>query len=166
MKIGNYYIGFNRKYGFNSETREAGDLVTVHEKLGTAIESRKSKLVAMLDIGDDYIIPINEWINVRVVSKGITGFTGPVSAGIDISLEEPPPEAVGCNDAFFTDLDVTVTTDLYQNETSWEILDVFDNVVYSRSYQHDSTASRLFDNGAYSNRGTFTVSSFGCIRTF
>lgn len=51
-----YYIGYNRAEGMNSETKEDGDKVIVFTKNGDIHESKLSWKVASLHVGDSHVI--------------------------------------------------------------------------------------------------------------
>ena len=61
-----FYLGFNKASDFNSESQEAKNQVTVHEKLGSPNSATISKLVKGLSIGGTYDIEISSNLQVRV----------------------------------------------------------------------------------------------------
>jgi len=124
VKIGDYYIGYNRAASFNAGVREAADQVTIVEKLGSADSTSRSKLVAKLEVGSFYTIQLTEDVGVLVeyVSNSDSK-----DAVIDIKLSGPAPVCQGEYDA---EVEVVVTTDNYPTETSWGITNSGGQYIY------------------------------------
>jgi hypothetical protein len=123
VKIGNFYIGYNRVDSFNGGVKEAPDRVTIIEKLGSAESSSQSKLIAKLSVGDEYVIQVTELLG--VVVKYASNSDGK-DAVVDIKIGEP---AV-CQGEYDAEIEVVVTTDDYPLETSWGIVDSGGQYIY------------------------------------
>jgi hypothetical protein len=136
-KVGNFYIGFNRKASFNSGVEEAGNQVTVIEKLGGPSTSAKSKLASKLDVGSTYTIELSEFLLVEV--KYAQNDNGK-DAIIEVNLAGDP---VSCQGEYDAEVVVDLITDNYPEETSWSITDSAGQHVF---YRDEFTSIGTFSN--------------------
>jgi len=124
VKIGNFYIGYNRAASFNGGVKEAPDRVTITEKRGGDESSAaRSKLIAKLSVGDTYVIQVTEYLDVFV--KYASNSDGK-DAVVDIKIGEP----VVCQGEYDAEVEVVVTTDNFPLETSWGIVDSGGQYIY------------------------------------
>jgi len=137
VKVGDFYIGFNRATSFNSGVLEAGNQVTVIEKLGQPNTSTMSKLAAKLGIGTKYTIELSPLLKVEV--KYAENDNGK-DAIIEINLAGDPIECQGEYDA---EVVVDLTTDNYPLETSWRITDYAGRDIFTRD---DFTSPGTYSN--------------------
>lgn len=118
-----YYIGYNRKTGINSDTVEDGDKVTIHRKDASASAYVTSWKVASLNAGESYTITNynNQGGSVEI------RFPGTQSDGRDAKIEifdldrctsaSCPTLEIPC--ATYT---IEVKTDNYPGDTSWTLV--------------------------------------------
>lgn len=123
VKIGNFYLGYNRAASFNGGVKEAPDRVTIIEKLGGAESFAQSKLIAKLSVGDTYVIQVTELLGVVV---NYASNSDGKDAVVDIKIGEP----VVCQGEYDAEVEVVVTTDKYSLETSWGIVDSGGQYIY------------------------------------
>jgi hypothetical protein len=117
MKIENptssydYYIGYNKRSGINSQTQESANQVTITQKLGTPTSSQPSKRVASLKTGS---------------SEFIRDFT---DTGMDLEVKYVRKEnnrdaiieiSLVCDGVVF---EIEITTDNFPQETSFQLTD-------------------------------------------
>jgi len=126
LKIGKFYIGFNKATDFNNGVKEAPDQVTIIEKLGSATDSSKSKLAAKLSIGDTFTIVITELLTVNV--KYASNDNGK-DAIIEVNLDADP---VVCEGEYDAEIIVDLLTDNYPTESSWGIVNSAGQYVFYR----------------------------------
>ena len=157
-KLGDYYIGFNRRSGFNVGTLEAGNQVTVTQKLGSAESSTNSKLVGRLGVGQAYVIQIGSLLEVLV---RYVRNDNEKDAIIEINVMGDLAECQGVSNA---EISVEIRTDAYPSDTSWSITDALGQELYTRggylqsfttftvSYSTASVRSKQIRNFNYSTR--------------
>ena len=143
VKVGDFYIGYNKATDFNKGVREGSNMVLVNEKLGTPQSSTKSKLKAKLRAGDPTVMEISDFVQVKAKYKLLDG----KDAVIELSLEGEP---IVCEGEYDAELDVTLTTDNYPDEISWMIL--------------DSYGKSIFTSEPYNSIGTYTSTVEGLCR--
>lgn len=135
LKIEDYYIGFNRAKDFNSQVREAANLVTIVEKQGTPESFTKSKSAAKLAVGDTYFINTGF---LRVEVKYVENVDGD-NAVVEIIL----PSSESCDDNQKNgEIEVVIVTDQFPGETSWGVADATGQYVFqvpSDSYNQQFT---------------------------
>ena len=114
-----YYIGYNRATGINSDTGEDKDSVTVHWKEGFPHEHRTSTKIAGLRPGHRYLIEDynGSGKTVQIAFVGITESGDARIVLLEGSDPLPPPPG-NCQE--FT---VEVVTDDYPEDQSWYIAD-------------------------------------------
>jgi len=88
LKIGDFYLGFNKATGFNEGTQEASNQVTVQEKLGSPTSSTFSKLHAKLSVGGTADVEISASILLRV---RYSQNTNNKDAVVELSYDTPAP---------------------------------------------------------------------------
>jgi hypothetical protein len=66
LKIGNFFVGYNKATGFNEGTAEAKNQVTVTKKRGTPTSSDLTELLGILSVGDTFYIEISDSLQVGV----------------------------------------------------------------------------------------------------
>jgi len=125
IKIGDFYVGYNKQADFNSGVQEDGNKIQVTEKLGDAESSTKSKAAARLSVGQSFSIPITSVLNIGV--KFVSISSDNTNAVIEINSVGEAPECVGEKDK---DIEVSIITDSYPGETSWVILDPLGVEIY------------------------------------
>jgi len=113
IKVGNYYIGWNKMADFNVGTNNARNQVTVHLKQGSPYSPSASKLVRKLDLNDEYFIQEE---NVRVKYIRNDDFEDAV---IELSLDPCDGE-----------LELVLNTDQRPQDTYWRILDAANKTLY------------------------------------
>lgn len=112
-----YFLGFNRAYGINSENVEGDDEVTLVRAGLNGEGYVRSDLKATLLEGETFYIP--NWANsanlLRVTATNINLLLDPAIATVEIEI--------------FTDpvIEVTVKTDSYPGEVSWVLRNRCDN---------------------------------------
>ena len=174
-----YYVGFNRKAGINSGTKEGGNQVTIQERdQGTGYAP--SKLIAKLSSGDEHTITDFGSPGRDVVIKvtNIDTTANPPKAIVEVfeitcSNDSDCDDGSPCtndvcssnglcsyvsNGSCGNSLTVDITTDRYPSETSWEVVDNCngDTVVLSGgSYSSGSTT--------FSETGSFPDSQYSFI---
>lgn len=114
IKIGNYYIGWNKKAGFNFGTQHAGNQVTVHLKQGSPYSFGPSILVQKLGLNSEYFIR-DENVLVKYIRND--DFEDAV---IQLSLVDP------CD----RELELVLNTDQRPQDTYWRILDAANETLY------------------------------------
>jgi len=124
VKIGNFFIGYNRKAGINQGVMEAGNQVTVIERLGSDADS-KSKLAARLNPGDNFIIDITSIVQINIKFESIDGNDAVV--GINLANE-----IAVCEGEYDAEIEITFITDRYPKETKWGITDSAGQFVFSK----------------------------------
>merc|ERR1712176_952408 len=144
LKIGNFYIGFNKATDFNIGVQEAGNQVTVTEKLGQPDTSTKSKIAAKLSIGGQYLIEITPLLSVLVRYVKNDNFKDAV---IELNIAGDAIECAGDYDA---EIVVELKTDNYPAETSYGIA--------------DATGKFVFYKEGLTQRGTYTDAVTGLCR--
>jgi len=135
IKLGNFYIGYNKATSFNSEVQEGANQVLVNEKLGTPESSSLSKLASKLSIGDFYDIPVTPTLTVTVGYEALEGN----DARITLAVKGETPT---CQAAFDQSIEVELTTDNWPQETYWAILDGNGQAVF----EYNPTAVGTFTN--------------------
>ena len=83
--MGNLYISFNRKRGFNEGTKEGGDSVLIHTKKGEEYDHAMSDLLAIMDGGDEYRVTIHGVTVIIAVRNILIGSDGQKYADIQIA---------------------------------------------------------------------------------
>lgn len=126
VKVGDFYIGYNKASSFNNQVKEGANQVLVNEKMGSATASAKSKLAAKLDVGAVYNIKLSELLTVQVK---FAAFLNSKDAVIELSILGDIPQ---CQGAYDSEIVVDLTTDNYPSETSWSIVDAAGLAVYSK----------------------------------
>jgi len=154
------FIGFNRAAGPNAENDEADDEVTIIEAGANGNDYSPSKLKAHLVAGESYTF--SDWSgtgnNLVVTAEEIDISNTPGTAKIKVrygesctdapTTTEPPSLSPSIQILF--EVSVTVKTDVYAQETSWDITTINDpsNVLmsgenYYNGLQVFSTADML-----------------------
>jgi hypothetical protein len=112
-----YYIGYNKKSGINSETQESANQVTITLKLGTETSSQPSKRVASLNTGSSELIPdfTDNGMDLEVKYVRLENNRDAI---IEMSLV--------CDRVVF---EIEITTDTYPQETSFKVTDNYDDAV-------------------------------------
>lgn len=118
IKIGDFYIGFNRATSFNVGVIEAPNQVVVNEKMGGPSSSTKSKLAAKIGVGGSFNIEISTLLSVNV--KYVESQNNGKDAVIELTIVGEPIECQGEYDA---EIVVDIATDRYPTETEWGITD-------------------------------------------
>lgn len=146
LKIGDFYIGYNKATDFNSGTQEAVNMVTIVENLWFPGLSDFSKLEAKLNVGDSHTFVIDD-LDI-LAREGATEHELSSSVSITVSyvaLENNDKDAIIeiqygaetpiCEGGVFNAvLEVELTTDNYPVETSWGIADKNGQYVYLADY--------------------------------
>ena len=122
---GAYYIGFNRKTGFNAGTVEGGDKVLLVKKANGDTSYGPTTLITKLDAGMSKTFSVNGIF----VTLTVNSISFPYA---DITLAPPPP----CTDSV---LELTLTTDNYPSETSWEMKNTCSDEIIGVSPSYSST---------------------------
>jgi hypothetical protein len=121
VKIGNFYIGYNRAVSFNAGVMEAPDQVTIVEKLGGPEESTTSKLASKLSVGGFYTFQVTD--TVEVTAMYVSNFNEK-DAVVEFKSNGACPNA---------EIQVVVTTDNNTSEISWEIY-IYDDYLWQSIY--------------------------------
>merc|ERR1712025_585905 len=110
VKVGNFYIGYNRATEFNSGVPEAINQVTIVERQGETGSTGlnlKSKLVSKLSVGYSYRLAIY-----GVVLIDVTYLSN--NDGKDAVMEiKYTNEAITCDEESTSDVAVTIRSDYY-----------------------------------------------------
>jgi len=142
LKIGNYYIGYNRKTGFNNGTREAVDRVTLTEKMGNAASSAQSQLKKVFEKGDEDEFSLSDVttraIKIRVLPDNEIDNTNLDEVDIlkDVVIELSVTGSdypVECAETNLVTIQVKMVPDKFQEETSWGIMDDVGFLVYKNA---------------------------------
>ncbi len=144
IKVGDFYIGYNKKASFNDQVIEGANQLLVVEKLGGPTTSTKSKLAAKLNVGNEYNIVLTGLLSVRVK---FAAFANNKDATIELTILGELPECQGEYDA---EIVVDLTTDNYPQETSWGIA--------------DASGQMLFTSAEYDTAGTYSQTVGGLCR--
>jgi len=142
VKIGNFFIGYNRAAGINEGVQEAANQVTVIERLGSDADS-KSKLAGRLSPGDNYIIEVTPLLSIDIKFESRNG----KDAVVGINLAN---EIAVCEGEYDAEIDITLITDDYPDEISWGIT--------------DSAGQYVFFKDDYDARGTYVETVTGLCR--
>jgi len=118
LKIGNFYLGYNKAADFNFGTEEARNRIVVNEKI-----SSRSKLAAILDIGEFSTIAITAQLEVKVK---YVRFENNKDAVIELTVVGEPPQCQGPSNKV---IDIEFTTDRFPGESSWTVVDAIGRVV-------------------------------------
>jgi hypothetical protein len=131
LKIGDFYLGFNKATGFNEGTQEASNQVTVQEKLGSPTDWTLSKLNAKLSVGEAADVQISASIVVRV---RYSHNSNSKDAVIELSYDTPAPSGAPtatptaapsvCYDSM---LQIKLQEDPYGSETSIAVFSLDDD---------------------------------------
>ena len=136
VKIGDFYIGFNRAASFNIGVQEAANQVTVIEKLGSPSSSTVSKIAGKLGVGDAYTIEISALLQVEV--KYVQNINGK-DAVVEAKLLGD--SVVECQGGYNAEVEVELITDYFYWETSWGIADSFGQYLF---YKDDFPSTGLY----------------------
>ncbi len=126
IKVGDFYIGYNKATEFNSGVKEGANTVIVNEKLGSATSSTKSKLAAKLTPGAFVNIDITSVLQVQVKFVELQNNKDAV---VELRILGQAPECQGEYDA---SIDIELITDRYPTEISWSLTDANGVVLASR----------------------------------
>lgn len=141
------FIAFNAKKGINSGTQEAGNMVTVVEAGGGGTSYSPSTLLAKLSSGQSYSSgSISIQVNDIVGSEYADVFIALIS---DCNAPTPnPTSAPTCGNGEM--MKVTIGTDNYPQETTWQLTDTCTNQV-------------IMTGGPYNDPGTEYVHTEECV---
>jgi len=91
--MGNLYISFNRKRGFNEGTKKGGNKVLIHSKEGGEFDYAMSDLLAIMNGGDVYSVTIHGVTVTISVRDILIGSDGQKYADIQIASPDPSDDA-------------------------------------------------------------------------
>merc|ERR1719491_2412461 len=125
----NYFIGFNRAFGINAQTREDGDRVTIQRKTGDPLQRGYSiKLESGLALFESYtIVDFEPGRDVKITFLGLANDDALDNFGrdatveiIDLSHYSPDKHEDTTNCHTYT---ITTTTDGYEKDNAWWIFE-------------------------------------------
>jgi hypothetical protein len=141
VKIGDFYVGYNKATSFNADVPEAADQVTIIENLGVPGTAAFSKLAAKLSVGDSYTFVLD---NLEVISGNTYDLGSSVSVTVEyVSISDETEavievkyaeETVECEGGFDSEIEVEITPDRYPGEISWGIADKNGQYLYLANY--------------------------------
>ncbi len=141
------FIAFNAKKGINSGTQEAGNQVTVVEAGGGGTSYAESTLLAKLSSGESY--------SSGSISIQVNNIVGSDYADVFISLTDDcnaptpnPTSAPTCGNGEM--MKVTIGTDNYPGETTWQLTNTCTNQV-------------IMSGGPYATSATEYVHTDECV---
>ncbi len=116
-KASDYYIGYNRKAGLNSQTSENADMVTISRKDGAPDHASFSWKVASLIPGNSFIIDnFNGQRKVEIIFVGKSNDLRDAVVDIIDHQYKPAPPQENCEKHT-----IEIKTDGYPGDTSWEL---------------------------------------------